>query len=156
MLRVPRVLLDVAPPGLLRREAERAWELFSDARRAGVLLVTLAEEMPVAESIELYGALTKELHLPVSAVAVNGVLERLFDAGQAEAVLASAPAAGPGSLAQPLFAAGRRRVLRERVQATSLARLGEALPLPQVILPQIWTSELRREGVEQLSRSFAP
>jgi anion-transporting ArsA/GET3 family ATPase len=155
MLRVPRVLLDVAPPGLLRREAERAWELFSDARRSGVLVVTLAEEMPVAESIELYGALTEELHLPIAAVAVNGVLEQLFDAGQAAAVLASAPAAA-GTVSQPLFTAGRRRVLRERVQAASLARLTEALPLPQVILPQIWTSELRRDGVEQLSRSFAP
>jgi len=156
MLRVPRVLLDVAPPGLLRREAERAWDLFTDAKRSGVLVVTLAEEMPVAESLELYAALTDELHLPVAAVAVNGVLKQLFEAEQAEAVLAAARASQPDSLPHSLFVAGRRRVLRERVQAESLRRLTESLPLPQVIMPQILTGELRRDGVEILSRSFAP
>ncbi|MDB4972087.1 MAG: Arsenical pump-driving ATPase, partial [Myxococcaceae bacterium] len=57
MLRVPRVLLEVAPPGLLRREAERAWDLFTDPVRSGVMVVTLPEEMPVSESVELYDAL---------------------------------------------------------------------------------------------------
>jgi anion-transporting ArsA/GET3 family ATPase len=156
MLRVPRVLIDVAPPGLLRREAERAWELFSDARRAGVLLVTLAEEMPVSESAELYTALVQELHLPVCCVAVNGVLPRLFDADQAEAVLQAAKALAEDALPRTLFVAGRRRVLRERVQAESIARLTATVPLRQIMMPQIMTGELRRAGLETLSQSFGP
>jgi anion-transporting ArsA/GET3 family ATPase len=32
MLRVPKVILDVVPPGLLRRDAERAWALFQDPK----------------------------------------------------------------------------------------------------------------------------
>ncbi len=47
MLRVPQVIVEVAPPGLLRREAERALDLLRDPSRGGVLLVTLPEEMPV-------------------------------------------------------------------------------------------------------------
>ncbi len=33
MLRVPKIILDVVPPGLLRRDAERAWALFQGRRR---------------------------------------------------------------------------------------------------------------------------
>src|SRR5262249_43633507 len=44
MLRVPKVILDVVPPGLLRRDAERAVELFRDPTRTAVVLVTIPEE----------------------------------------------------------------------------------------------------------------
>ena len=53
MLRVPKVILDVVPPGLLRRDAERAWTLFQDPATCAVVLVTLPEEMPTTETIEL-------------------------------------------------------------------------------------------------------
>ena len=46
MLRVPKVIVDVVPPGLLRRDAERAWEMFKDPAMTAVVLVTLPEEMP--------------------------------------------------------------------------------------------------------------
>ena len=41
MLRVPKVILDVVPPGVLRRVAEAAWALFQDRDKSGVVLVTL-------------------------------------------------------------------------------------------------------------------
>ncbi|KYF51048.1 anion-transporting ATPase, partial [Sorangium cellulosum] len=53
MLRVPKVILDVAPPGILRRDAEAAWAMFRDPARSGVVVVTLPEEMPATETVEL-------------------------------------------------------------------------------------------------------
>jgi hypothetical protein len=41
MLRVPKVILDVVPTGLLRRDAERAWALFQDPKTCAIVLVTL-------------------------------------------------------------------------------------------------------------------
>src|SRR3982751_3099211 len=38
MLRVPKVIVDVVPPGLLRRDAERAMEMFRDPKTAAVVL----------------------------------------------------------------------------------------------------------------------
>ena len=154
MLRVPRVLIDVAPPGLLRREAERAWDLFTDPRRSGMLVVTLAEEMPVSESIELYDALTRELHLPVVGVAVNGLITQLFDGAYAARAEQLAAATAEDDLIYNLVRAGRRRTLRERVQIESLARIGERLPVPKIELPQLMVPELRRAGIEQLAKSF--
>jgi anion-transporting ArsA/GET3 family ATPase len=156
MLRVPKVLLDVAPPGLLRREAERAWELFTDPARSGVVIVTLAEDMPVSESIELYGALRNELGLPVVGVAVNGLIEQLFDERESGVVSAAAQATDSEALLYNLLRAGRRRILRERVQAEGIERIAKELPLPRYQLPQLFVPELKRAGLEQLSRCFEP
>ena len=53
MLRVPKVIVELSPPGLLRTDAERAWRMFQDPARAGVVVVTLPEELPTTETLEL-------------------------------------------------------------------------------------------------------
>src|SRR5258708_39475257 len=75
MLRVPKIIVDVVPPGLLRRDAERAWTMFKDPRQSGVLIVALPEDMPANESLELARAVTGELGLPVANVIVNQVID---------------------------------------------------------------------------------
>jgi anion-transporting ArsA/GET3 family ATPase len=156
MLRVPRVIMDVAPPGLLRREAEGAIELFQDPARAGVVLVTLAEEMPVNEVIELHGALTKELKLPIAQLVVNQVLPRLFSPKERKEILALAEHSVEGSPVHGLAVAGRTRALREHIQEESLSRLSSALPgVPRTTLPMLFAPEFRRAQVEALAEPFA-
>ncbi len=154
MLRVPRVLLDVAPPGLLRREAEKAWELFGDPERAGALIVTLPEDMPVSESVELHAALRDELGLPVAGLVVNGLLPRLFDDEEGELLTAAARNTPAESPIYSLLVAGRRRTLRERVQREAIARIDAELPLPRVELPLLITPELSRKELGQLADCF--
>ena len=78
MLRVPFVIESVAPPGILRRDAARAANMFRDPERAGAVLVTLPEYMPANETIELSSALTNELRVPVLRLVINRVLNPLF------------------------------------------------------------------------------
>jgi anion-transporting ArsA/GET3 family ATPase len=154
MLRVPKVIVDVAPPGLLRREAEAALELFQDRRRAGVVAVTLAEDMPVNETLELNAALRDELGLPVVRLVVNRVVPRLFDAEE-RPVFEGLPAQlREGSPLAPLAAAGHVRAVRERVQAESLAVLTERMQVPRTELPRLFVPEFGRAEVEALSRAF--
>ncbi len=124
MLRVPQVIVDVAPPGLLRREAESALSLFRDPERAGVVLVTIAEDMPVNESIELHAAITGELGLPVAKIVINGVLPRLFEPAEREMFVALDARLAEASALHPLALASRARVVRERLQEESIERLG--------------------------------
>jgi len=125
MLRVPKVIVDIVPPGLLRRDAERAWAMFQDPVQSGVVLVTLPEEMPTTETIELATALRDELHLPLDRVIVNGVLPPLFSRDERAALGALGPlGTGPGDVA---LGAGRERAAREAMQAQCLARLSSAL-----------------------------
>jgi anion-transporting ArsA/GET3 family ATPase len=151
MLRVPKVILDVVPPGLLRRDAERAWNLFQDPATCAVVLVTLPEEMPTSETIELAHALTTELKLPIGKVVVNGVLPPLFSKAERATLehLGKLEGDGPGDAA---LEAGRDRATRERVQAESLARLSKELPVSPAFLPLLFEDAATPSAIKELSK----
>ncbi|MDH5672330.1 MAG: ArsA family ATPase [Myxococcales bacterium] len=154
LLRVPRVILDVVPPGPLRRDAERAWQLFSDPSRAGVLLVTIPEEMPTNETLELDQAVRGELGLPVCGVAANMVLPRIFEPGDGALLERVAECAGAGSPLEALAETGLRRVAREELQAASLERLYSKIDARRFELPMIFSHDVRRAEVEVMSRAL--
>ncbi len=154
MLRVPQVIVDVAPPGLLRREAEGALELFRDPKRSGSVIVTLPEDMPTNETIELYEALTTELRMPVHRIVVNAVVPTLFRRDERPTFAGLPEKLGRGSPLASLARAGRIRALREGTQQQSIARLAAELPVPRTELPLLFVPEFRREAVESLSHVF--
>jgi anion-transporting ArsA/GET3 family ATPase len=141
MLRVPKVILDAVPPGVLRRDAEAAWAMFQNPAESGVVVVTLPEEMPVTETVELVTTIRTELKLPVLKLIVNGVLTPLFSEGERDALIQdtslldiSAPSRAAGTR-ESAIVAGARRAVREKVQAESLSRLKREIDLPSVRLP---------------------
>ncbi|MCA9600210.1 MAG: ArsA family ATPase [Myxococcales bacterium] len=149
MLRVPKVIVDVVPPGVLRRDAELAWKMFQDPKQSGVVVVTIPEDMPTNETIELIDAVQGELGLPVARLVVNGVLEPLFSDAEHKQLLAERDLnrSDPGDEA---IASGIRRSIRERVQEQSLERL-RALNLPRVELPLLAEDAGRPEAIAQLA-----
>jgi anion-transporting ArsA/GET3 family ATPase len=155
MLRVPQVICDVAPPGLLRNEAEGALALLRDAERAAAVLVTLPEDMPVNETIDLHAALTSEIRMSVGRLVLNEVLPKLFKPNEREPIAALADAIDAGSPAHALALAGRQRALREGLQQESIAKLRESLPdRPRTILPMLHVADFRRAAVESLADAF--
>jgi anion-transporting ArsA/GET3 family ATPase len=152
MLRVPKVIVDVVPPGVLRRDAERAWKMFQDPREAGVVVVTLPEDMPTSETLELMDALERELMLPVATLVVNAVVEELFAESERQQLLSERDLDRdrPGDEA---LAAGIRRSVRERIQAESMARLSE-VGAPRVTLPLIRSEPDTPETIRRLASRF--
>jgi anion-transporting ArsA/GET3 family ATPase len=154
MLRVPKVILDVAPQGLLRRDAERAWTLFGDASTSAIVLVTAPEEMPTTETIELAHALG-EMGLPIGRVVVNGVLPPLFSRAE-RATLEDMRPDGPRGKGEPAVFAARNRAARERVQAESLNRLSRELPIAPAFLPLLMEDASTPEAIRQLAKRVGP
>jgi anion-transporting ArsA/GET3 family ATPase len=161
MLRVPKIILEVAPPGVLRRDAERAVSLFRDPARTGIVVVTLPEEMPVTETVELTTAIRDELGMSVASLFVNAVLPPLFDA-ESEALLSSrrdllrlraAEAAASGRDAA--LVAGARRAVREQVQRDSVRRLLAELAEPAMLFPHLLDDASTRRGTERLAAVLA-
>ena len=153
MLRVPKVIVDVVPSGLLRRDAERAWATFQDPSLCAVVLVTLPEEMPTTETVELANALRNELNLPIGKVVVNAVLPPLFSREERVKLESFAsqgdPAVLPGEAA---LAAGRDRATRERVQTESLARLARELPVSPSFLPLLFEDAANPAALRELAK----
>ncbi|MEO8800075.1 MAG: ArsA family ATPase [Polyangiaceae bacterium] len=150
MLRVPKVIVEVVPSGLLRRDAERAMKMFQDPKMCAAILVTLPEEMPTTETIELATAMTKELKIPIGAVVVNGVLPPLFSREE-RATLEAAKLEDkrPGDAA---LIAGQNRAARERVQAESLSRLSRELPVKPVFFPLLFEDAATPNAIRELSK----
>lgn len=160
MLRVPKVIVELAPPGLLRTDAERAWHMFQDPKQSGVVVVTLPEDLPVNETEELVAALKSEIKLPIAALVANQVRPELFSLADRTRLAALADRLPlPPSDGAFALSAGIRRAAREAIQAESLARL-HALALPELELPVLVGGAVSRQAIQTLaarfSRSFTP
>jgi anion-transporting ArsA/GET3 family ATPase len=154
LLRVPRVIIDVAPPGLLRREAERAYDLFRDPDKAGVLLVTIPEEMPTTETIELHEAVRGELELPVCGLVINQTLPQLFEERERALLHQLADELPVGSPLRELAVASRARAERELVQRSSIERMEKLIATTQVQLPLTIVDDFRRREIEALGSAL--
>ncbi|HEX9622594.1 MAG TPA: ArsA-related P-loop ATPase [Polyangiaceae bacterium] len=149
MLRVPRVIAEAVPSGKLRRDADAAWEMFRDAERSGVLVVTLPEELPATETIELVTKVRDSLGLPVAGLVVNFVLDQQFSAAQAE-TLGSFQGLVPDDAGERMLALASHRAGRELIQRQSLERLS-SLNLPTLKLPLLLGDAAGRAAVESLA-----
>lgn len=134
MLRVPKLLTEIAPVGLLRRDADSAWQTFVDAKRSGVVLVTLAEELAVSETLEFVTEL-EGLSLPIARVVVNALLEPIFSGSDHAELLAARERVGPGE--RELVEIAAHRATREGAQREQLQRLDRACAHPQSRLPWV-------------------
>jgi anion-transporting ArsA/GET3 family ATPase len=134
MLRVPKVILAAAPPGRLRTDAERAIAFLRDPDASGVVLVSLPEEMPTNETLELAHAVNDELGLPIAEIVANSCIEQLFSDAEGRALEPFIEA--DGSPAEAALAAAARRALTERTQRESLERLAR-LNIDVRTLPKI-------------------
>jgi anion-transporting ArsA/GET3 family ATPase len=77
LLAIPSVLLRTVPPGALAEDAQWMQALLQ-APTTAALLVSLPSEMAVQETLELYHALTAEMHMEVAALLLNRFTPPLF------------------------------------------------------------------------------
>ncbi|HET9442066.1 MAG TPA: ArsA-related P-loop ATPase [Acidimicrobiales bacterium] len=151
-----RGLLDAARVGPIRSQAADVVELLSDPRRCQVVLVTLPEETPVNEVVETAYKLEDRVGIQLGPVVVNALYPRLegLDEDPREAA-ARAGVTITDEQAGDLVAAAAFRRERQELQAEQLRRLEEALPLPQLHLPFLFTPEVGPTELDVLARALA-
>ena len=146
-LRSAAGLLDAVSVGPIHTQATDVQAMLTDPARCQVLLVTLAEETPVNEVVQTAYSLEEDVGVSLAPVVVNGIYPTLAgigaDVGTAVAGAGTSLEAGPlAGIADALDAAARFRRARTDLQQAQLARLADALPLPQLHLPYLFTTEL--------------
>jgi anion-transporting ArsA/GET3 family ATPase len=124
-LRMPQAARDTFGAGLVQREASRVVDLLQDPRTTAVHIVTLAEEMPVAEALETYTQLNAQLKLPVGWVVANRVRHRQFAEATVHALRAAAARRDGerGELLDAVAARGEEENGWAAINAQNLARL---------------------------------
>ena len=155
LLSVPNVILDTVRMGPLRRNTDRVHELMTDAARTWVLPVTLPEELPTNETLELRTRV-RELGMSLGPVIANGVEPELGlpDPDRALAALARLRrGVAPSPLAEPevVTAAARHRLARERMQREYLELLARETGAPPLEVPWLAGGVDGPEGVGALA-----
>ena len=153
-LRSARGVLDAVRIGPIHAQAAEVLELLNDERRCQVVLVTLPEETPVNELVDTAYSLEDEVGVKLGPVVVNGLYpffgELTLDPEAAAGAVGAA--LRPGE-AEALGEAASFRLARHELQAEQVTRLADALPLPQIHLPFLFTPALGPVEVTALARA---
>ncbi len=151
-LRSATGLADAVKVGPINAQAEEVLELLDDPARCRVMLVTVPEETPVNELIQTAYSLEDDVGVALGPVVVNGVVADLpgLDADPQHAALDAGVTLLAGE-AELLADAAEFRRARMALQRTQLERMAVDLPLPQLLLPYVVTSQLDREHLDLLA-----
>ena len=145
-----RGLLDAVRVGPIVDQARDVNDMLTDASKCQVILVTLPEETPVNEVVETAFALEDRVGIKLAPLVVNSVYPVLdLDIG------AIAREGVDGNDAENLRAAAEFRLHRQALQREQVTRLRDALPLPQIVLPQLFTSAVGPSDVRALAAAMA-
>ncbi|HEV3032571.1 MAG TPA: ArsA-related P-loop ATPase [Polyangia bacterium] len=144
-LRIPGAILAAMPKGPLARDARAIRLLLSDPARAALVIVTLAEELPVRETAELAAAARGPLQIPLGPVIVNAVPSDALSGPGTDAVLGPLAPSTEGDGEAALEATLRlARTLRShrRIADEQLERLRRDPGGPLMILPRLPTADI--------------
>jgi anion-transporting ArsA/GET3 family ATPase len=142
-LQSARALIDTVRVGPINAQAKEVLEMLTDHERCRVVLVTLPEETPVNELVDTAFSLEDRVGVGLAPVVVNGMYDHLpgmsADPGEAAEVAGTTLRAGE---AEVLSSAAAFRADRTELQTEQVRRLAEQLPLEQIRLPFVFTTEI--------------
>ncbi len=155
LLQIPRVIDDALTSGMMVEEAQRMVALLRDRERSTLNIVTLAEDMPVNETIELHGRVEKEIGMHVGYVVANAIFPRLFNGPEARHLEQLLDSWGDDrDELGAVLAAGVFRARRRDLQEQHLERLKYDPGVPMVEVPFIFEAELNRKCLERIADHF--
>jgi anion-transporting ArsA/GET3 family ATPase len=125
--------------GPIATQAADVSELLADGELCQVVLVTLAEETPVNETIEAAFALEDELGIRLGPIIVNGCYDTIDDLKV------------PARASVAVREATTFRLDRVAEQLAQCNRLAASLPLRQVVLPFVFAAELTSADIDSLA-----
>jgi energy-coupling factor transporter ATP-binding protein EcfA2 len=156
MLQIPQAILDAVPEGPLTRPAQAAVDLLRDPKRTSMSIVTLAEDMPSNEAIELSRKATEKLGVTLGPLIVNALYPPRFATGVSARALAALPEDVGDAGLQPLVTSARTAARRRALNDRYLERLRRELPVPQAHLPYLFTSEFGPKAIDDLATRLEP
>jgi anion-transporting ArsA/GET3 family ATPase len=152
-LQAARALLDTVRVGPINAQANEVLQMLTDHQRCRVILVTLPEETPVNELVDTAFSLEDKVGIGLAPVVVNGIYDEIAGIGAdpRQAAEAAGTSLRSGE-AEALAAAAAFRRDRTELQVEQVARLAEQLPLAQIRLPFVFTTEIGPTELDDLAR----
>lgn len=156
LLRTPRTFAEIAHVGPIARQARAIADTIADPSFTAAVAVSIAEEMPVNETLELRDALAAAPDpVELYAVILNARYPDRFsdaDAGEIAALKHAAGApAGAGTALDVALAEHRRAVSQAAQEQRLRSEFGERLR----VLPYLFEPSIELPQLERLARGLA-
>jgi anion-transporting ArsA/GET3 family ATPase len=152
MLLVPQAILEAVPAGPLTGPAQATVQLLQDRERTAMAIVTIAEDLPTNEAIELAKKAEQRVGIALAPLVVNALYPPRFAQGVSARALAALPEPLDDPDLQPLCVSARTAQRRRALNEHYLDRLRRDLPLPQVHLPYLFAPEFAAHAIAELSQ----
>jgi hypothetical protein len=142
-LKIPSVIVGAISSGPMYDEAQQIRSLLEDPRRTALNLITLVEEMPVNETIELKREIETTLGVPLGYVVANEIYDPRFSAADTELAKRLRREAGEAGREEDtvsdLLDASIFRADRVSLQVSYLDRIHREVTLPLIRIPYYFT-----------------
>ena len=161
-LRVPQVILETMKYGPIHTNTQRVQDLLTDTKRTLLSVVTLPEEMPINEAIEIHAAAKNVLKIPFGHVFVNMMPPKVLDADhralgekfkkdkKARATVDEHFEGGSEALIEAAEATMERRALAESYVAEGQTKIDADF----IELPYIYQDPMDRDGLARIARAI--
>ena len=153
LLQLPAVIVDAVKSGPFATDSRPIRDLLQDPTRTLVHLVSLPEELPVRETLELSNRIQNDLNISLGCCFVNRVWPKPFTAreqrivGQLRAAVRGRDQGIDTMMDQVINASRRRDKQQKHIQT-----LGDELTgLPIIQVPRLFTDQIGMEELDTLS-----
>jgi anion-transporting ArsA/GET3 family ATPase len=158
-LRMPQTAVDTLKIGFVKEEAAKILRLFRDPDRTAFVIVTLAEEMPANEAVEMRRLVREQLGFRVGCLVVNGVYPELMNQRAQEEAHGKRLEELMSELREdrkwrPLLESSLSVQKRRAMNRRYVERLRSDFSEPVILLPFLFTRSLNAEALQGLSRTL--
>jgi anion-transporting ArsA/GET3 family ATPase len=156
LLRLPRQLVQMIRVGPIASQIRDLQGLLLNPHKTCLALVTLPEELPVNETIELYASSESQLNIPVNTTFINCVWPKTYSSADIETIrLLSKKLSTDSSASTPLkmlLEAAERHIRQRNLQEKHIAQIVATMRCPVVEMPFCYTNDLTFADIDQMSK----
>ncbi len=162
LFRSPMLVMRGAKAGPIFQKAKLIADLLQDEQRTRMHIVTLAEEMPVSETLDMIAAIRTDIHIPLGEVVVNAVVPASFSPAQAELLKELRQAKTTGAVDRQwgkvtladLLAVADQLQGRSQLNAEHIARLKEKTDSGILTIPFLFDVPWSLDSVRKVAASL--
>jgi len=155
--KVPQTMIDIMKIGPIAADSKKIQRFFRNRHKTMLNIVTIPEEMPVNESIELAAEVTNNLKIHLGKVFINNILPEVFDQNDIDLIQQEEETTKEKLQSyfdkdeiDALYEGANTNIVRRKMQGSYIDKLNEHFN-QCINLTHLYTNEFRIEEIKKLA-----
>lgn len=150
-LNTPSSLIDIIGMGLVRKLISKYEDMLADKQNTVLNLVTLPEQMPVQETIELFTEAKNKLDMPLGWLFVNNTPETIFDKNEDLILDTLLRHNSEITSLNTVLQLGKQTIKKQHQTASLIQHLKDSINMELIKLPKLMVSRFDTNALDVLS-----